>query len=420
MKVLHLSTSDIEGGAARSAYRLHQGLANTGIDSQMLVRVKQSTDKAVIREKSLLTKLGPVLSGLPLRLASSEPIHSFGVQWFQDAILSEVSRLNPDIVNLHWILNGYLRIETLSKLNKPLLWTLHDMWTFTGGCQYSWDCNRYTEACGACPQLRSRQDRDLSRWVWRRKQRAWKAVDLTLVAPSQWMAQSAASSSLLRNRRVECIPYGIDTQRYRPIDPFTARILLRLPTDRKLILFGSMSPNDGRKGFQFLQPALKRLSQNGWGDRVDLLVLGETQANHSLDLGLHCHYLGRFNDDISLALLYSAVDLFAAPSAQDNLPNTVMEALACGTPCIGFKIGGVPDMIEHQQNGYLAQPYEIEDLAQGVAWILEDSDRHQRLRHRAREKVEQEFPLALQAQRYLRLYHELLEQSARAQQCLQC
>ena len=406
-KILHLSTTDVEGGAARAAYRLHQGLQSIGVTSQMLVRAKFSTEETIIPEKTILTKLGPPTSGLPLKLYPQRNRAMFSPQWFPDAIAPRVAQLNPDLVNLHWIGNGYLKIETLAKLKVPLVWTLHDMWSFTGGCHYTQNCYLYKESCGACPQLKSNSNWDLSRWIWQRKAKAWKNLDLTIVTPSLWLAKCASSSSLFRNLRVEVIPYGIDTQIYKPIKRQVARELLNLPQDKQLILFCSSSPGDRRKGFNLLQPALQNLSRKGWQDKIELVILGASQPESQSDLEFKSHYLGYLNDDLSLALVYAAADVFVAPSIQDNLPNTVMEAIACGTPSVAFDIGGMPDMIEHQNNGYLAQPFEIEDLAFGIAWVLEDSNRYHKLCHHARDKAEQEFTLEFQACRYLSLYNEL-------------
>jgi glycosyltransferase involved in cell wall biosynthesis len=205
------------------------------------------------------------------------------------------------------------------------------------------------------------------------------------------------------------IPNGLDLQKYKPIERSLARKLLDLPQDKQLILFGAMkSTSDRRKGFHLLLPALQKLSQSEWQKRLELVVFGASEPLEPPDFGFKANYIGKLGDDISLSLLYAAADVFVAPSVQDNLPNTVMEALACGTPCVAFKIGGMPDMIEHEQNGYLAQPYEVEDLARGIAWVLEDRERYEKLCDRAREKAEEEFTLELQAQRYLSLYKELI------------
>jgi glycosyltransferase involved in cell wall biosynthesis len=418
MQVLHLSTSDIGGGAAIAAHRLHQGLQDIGITSQMLVDKKLSDDKAVFAPKSNLSKafgiLKPTLDHLPLRFYPHVD-HTrlyLSLEWLPDAIAPKTAQLAPDIINLHWACAGYLKIETLAKFKQPLVWTLHDMWAFTGGCHYSQECDRYTESCGACPQMQRGKSWDLSRWVWQRKAKAWKNINLTIVTPSSWLAKCASASSLFKDRRVERIPYGLDSERYKPIERGLARKLLKLPQDKQLILFGAMgSTSDRRKGFHLLQSALQRLSQSGWQAQTELVVFGASKPNLQPDLGLKAHYLGQLSDDISLSLVYAAADVFVAPSVQDNLPNTVMEAIACGTPCVAFNIGGLPDMIEHQQNGYLARPYEKDDLANGIAWVLQDEQRWQSLSSRAREKVEQEFTLEIQARRYLKLYQEVLQTS---------
>jgi glycosyltransferase involved in cell wall biosynthesis len=265
-------------------------------------------------------------------------------------------------------------------------------------------------ACGKCPQLGSTQEWDLSRWVWQRKAKAWQNCNLTIVALSSWLANCAGASSLFQNRRIELIPNGIDTYKYRPLNQQVAREFLGLPQDKHLVLFGSLRATDNpRKGFHLLQLALQDLSQSGWQDKLELVVFGASEPENPPELGFPAHYLGQLNDDLSLAILYSAADVFVLPSTQENLANTVMEAISCGTPSVAFNIGGMPDMIEHQHNGYLAQPYSVEDLAQGIAWVLENQQRHQKLSYRAREKVEQEFTLAIQARRYVSLFTEILE-----------
>jgi glycosyltransferase involved in cell wall biosynthesis len=411
MNVLHLSTSDIEGGAARAAYRLHQGLKTAGITSQMLVRAKDSIDPSVIADRSPLTKLGPPLSGLPLKLYPHRDPGMFSLQWSPDAIAPKVKQLNPDIINLHWICNGFLQIETIAKLKKPLIWTLHDMWAFTGGCHYSQECDRYTDSCGSCPQLHSSKNRDLSRWVWQRKNRAWQELNLTVVSPSNWLGECAKSSSLFSNVRVEIIPHGPDLEKYKRIDKLVARNLLNLPPDKQLVLFGASpgTTGDRRKGLYLLQPAIQKLNQFGWRDKLELVVFGGSKPENPVDLGFKIHYLGQFQDDISLALVYSAADVMVVPSTQEAFGQTASEALACGTPVVAFAATGLKDIVDHQHNGYLANPFEVDDLARGIAWVLEDEERHQKLCLNAREKAEGEYSLELQAHRYQKLYQAILD-----------
>jgi glycosyltransferase involved in cell wall biosynthesis len=413
MKVAILSTSDVNGGAARAAYRLHQGLQSISVDSQMLVQDKLTNDRAVIapstRLEECIARMRVTFDALPLKFYRQREDTTFSLQWLPDRTVSKIVQLKPDIINLHWTGEALIQIETIAKFNQPLVWTLHDMWAFTGGCHYTQDCDRYTASCGACPQLHSSKDRDLSRWVWQRKAKAWKAQNLTFVALSSWLAKCASSSSLFKDLGVELIPNGLDTTKYRPINRQVARELLNLPQDKHLVLFGSLkATSDKRKGFHLLHPALQDLSQSGWQEQLELVIFGASEPENPPDFGFKTHYLGTLSDDLSLALVYSAADVFVLPSTQENLANTVMEAIACGTPCVTFNIGGMPDMIEHQKNGYLAQPYEIEDLAQGIAWVIESADRHLKLSHRAREKAQQEFTLEIQSHRYLSLFSEIL------------
>ncbi|NEO31213.1 MAG: glycosyltransferase [Symploca sp. SIO3C6] len=412
MKVLLLNTSDITGGAARAAYRLHQGLQSIGIDSRMLVQYKSSNDNTVCapatRLEQSIARTRIAVDALPLKFYHQCENPTFSLQWLPDRIIPKITRLAPEIINLHWTGEAFIQIETLAKLNLPLIWTLHDMWSFTGGCHYSSDCDRYTISCGGCPQLGSNRGCDLSRWVWQRKAKAWKNLNLTVVTPSSWLAKCASSSSLFQNQRIELIPNSIDTQKYKPIKQQVARGLLNLPQDKQLVLFGSLkATSNKRKGFHLLQSALQDLSKSEYQNEIELVIFGASRPKNPPEFGFNTYYLGTLGDDLSLALVYSAADVFVLPSIQENLANTVMEAIACATPCVTFNIGGMSDMIEHQQNGYLAQPYKIEDLAQGIVWVLKNQERHQKLSTRARAKAEQEFTQELQAHRYSSLFAEI-------------
>lgn len=408
MKTLILSTSDIDGGAARAAYRLHQGLQALGEDSQMLVRAKSSGDRSVIAEKSLLTKLGPMMNTRPILRYPNRRRTLFSTQWFPDALGQKVATINPDVVNLHWIGNGFLKIETLKRFNRPIVWTLQDMWPFTGGCHYSENCDRYTQTCGRCPQLGSTSEQDLTRTIWRRKQKAWQGINLTIVTPSQWMADCVKASSLFGQRRVEVVPFCLDTDTYKPIPKAIARDILGLPQDRQLILFGALAATiDLRKGFNLLVDALRRLSQEGLGEATEVMVFGANTPDNPPEFGFKAHYLGSFADDMSLSIVYSAADVMIVPSIQESFGQTASEALACGTPVVAFAATGLKDIVDHQNCGYLARPYEAEDLAQGISWVLEDSDRHQHLCENARARAVAQFTLRVQAQAYQKLFQEL-------------
>jgi len=411
MKILMLNTFDETGGAARSAVRLLKGIREHDIDAGLLVQFKTGNVKDVICNRNLLRKLVRRLKVyfglLPVRRYPNKPENNFSPSLLPDNIPKEIARINPDIIHLHWLCAGFLRVETLPKLTKPLLWTLHDSWAFTGGCHVPFDCLRYRQSCGKCPVLGSSHEKDLSRSTWQRKEKAWRDLNLTVVAPSRWLAECARSSSLFQNVRVKVIPNGLDTGIFQPGDKEHSRNVLGLPQDRKIILFGAVwASTDPNKGFHLLMQALQELSQDP--SNLTAVVFGSDDFASIPDLGMPVVCLGRIDDDYTLAATYSAADVFVAPSMLENLPNTVMEAMACGTPCVAFHQGGVSDLVEHKASGYLAQAYDISDLAHGIAWTLEDKERHVKLAHRSRQKIKAEFSLEMMSDRYISLYRELL------------
>jgi glycosyltransferase involved in cell wall biosynthesis len=409
MNILHLSSFDIVGGAARAAYRIHQGLQLIGEDSRMLVQYKVGNDESVeVNENKVFTRARSFFDSMSLNQYPHRK-QLFSPQWFPDTIASSVTRIDPDVVNLNWICNGFLRVETLAKLKRPLVWTLQDMWSFTGGCHYSQGCDRYLASCGSCPQLESDRESDPSRWVSERKAKAWKDLNLTVVAPSQWMANCAGASSLFKKVRIETIPFGLDTEAFKPMETQTARELLNLPQNKKLILFGALdATGDTRKGFHLLQAALKSLSRAGWSDRAELVIFGSSKPDTPVDLGFPIHYLGKLQSDMSLQSAYAAADVMIAPSIEEAFGQTASESLACGTPTVVYANTGLEDIVDHRKNGYVANYCDTEDLAKGIAWVLEDSERHQNLRYAAREKAEREYAMEVQAHRYLALFHDIL------------
>ena len=415
---LLLSTSDVQGGAARAAFRLHRGLGVVGVNSRMLVRTKGSDDPTVLRafnfQQGLISRatlrFSQTVDRIPLTMTRTRSVGYWSTAWFPTAVQSMVHQFSPDVVHLHWINGGFVPVGALSRFKVPVIWTLHDEWAFTGGCHYTGECSRFKVQCGSCPQLMPQRSHDLSEWVWRKKQRQWAALDFVVVTPSRWLAKQALSSALFQKKQVHVIPNGIDTAQYQPIDRLQARRILALPEQGKLILFGAMDPaSDSRKGFQYLQEALHKLQAMQPTGDFSLAILGASQLQDVPELGFPVHYLGQLHDDVSLALVYATADVFVLPSVYENLANTVMEALACGRPCVAFGIGGNPDMIDHRQNGYLATPYDTDDLANGIAWILEDEQRWHYLSKTAREKVITEFAIEKIAQRYYALYTQVLE-----------
>jgi glycosyltransferase involved in cell wall biosynthesis len=413
MRSLLINTSDISGGAARAADRIHKGLQGIGIDSKMLVQSKSGDDKTVIgpdnKVKRVLALLRPTLDYTFKNLFSGSSKTIFSPAWLPFSnILSQIDSISPDIVHLHWICGGMLRVEKLKQINKPIIWTLHDMWAFTGGCHYNAGCERFQQVCGNCPQLNRRGKNDLSRSVLRRKRKAWNGLDITVVTPSNWLAECAKKSSLFKGRRIEVIHNGLNLDLFKPINKTTVREIWDLPQDKKLILFGAMSAtSDHRKGFDLLYEGLKQLAAK-WSDKAELVIFGASEPENPPDFGLPVHYHGRLHDDISLSLLYSAADVMVTPSRQDNLSNTVVESFSCGTPVVAFDIGGMPNMIDHKLDGYLAKPFDTSDLAAGINWVISDENRHKELRLKAREKAAACFDIKKVAGQYAELYREVL------------
>ncbi|MEM9804250.1 MAG: glycosyltransferase family 4 protein [Cyanobacteria bacterium P01_D01_bin.56] len=415
MKILHLAMSE-GSGAGRAALRLHVGLTNEESIESSVLTLWKSSDLPSVSKPNKQTSLFKITQAKLAKVAQDKILgvpEAFSANWTPSLTLNQIRSLQPDVINLHWVGWEFLKIEDLRQLNVPIVWTLQDMWPFTGGCHYSGSCDRYKQSCGSCPQIRGDRQQDLTHWVWKRKAKAWKDIDLTVVAPGTWIEDCAKASSLFQNRRIEVIPFCLDTERYKPVDAAIARDLLNLPQNKQLIIFGAFSAtSDERKGFHLLTPALQQLSQTGWSDRVELAVFGASKPKSPLDLGFKAHYLGRLYDDVSLALLYSAADVMVVPSIQESFGQTASEALACGTPVVAFNATGLKDIVDHKQNGYLAQPYNQADLAEGIAWVLQDRSRHQHLRAQAREKALRAFALAHQAQRYRKLYQELMSITA--------
>lgn len=411
MKILHLSTSDASGGAARGTYWMHTALKQAGVDSYMLVAEKHTSDETVVGPKTI-TGGQKILSGIrqtveywPLRCYPKKSSGFFSPAIYPNPVIKRIKDINPDIINLHWVGLGLLRPEQLKTFQKPIVWTLRDMWSFTGGCGYTEGCNRYHQQCGRCPVLGSDKEYDLSRKVWQRKYRAWQGLDLTLAPISQWLADCASKSSLLQGYPTRVIPNAVDTDIFRPIKKDTARNILQLPQDEKLILFGALSATtDKRKGFNYLVAALKQLKTTL---PLRAVIFGADKVSMSLEIPYTS--LGRLNDDVTLVLAYAAADVMVVPSIQEGFGKTAIEAMACGTPVVSFDSTGLRDIVEHYQTGYRAECFSSEDLARGILWVLEDEERWQQLSKQSCHQVQTKFSFAAQSSEYLQLYQELLK-----------
>jgi glycosyltransferase involved in cell wall biosynthesis len=413
LKVLHLSTEDFVGGAARAAFRLHCGLISHGVHSHMLVQYKHTNDSTIngptLNPSKAFACLRPTLDGLlklGYRKRKNELFHS---QWVPDFIDRQVRRLNPDIIHLHWICRGFLNVNTLARFQLPVIWTLHDMWPFTGGCHYARGCRRFINSCGRCPNLGSNKEFDLSKWVWKRKYKIWKNIPFTVVAGSSWIASCAKNSKLFNNKRIEIIPTGLDTKIFKPVDKKFSRATLNLPKNKSLVLFGALDPEkDDRKGFPILKSALNKLSKKLSCANTEIVIFGSSGFRGPIDFGFNCHFLGNLNDDFSLCLAYNSADVMVVPSLQEAFGQTASESLSCGTPVVAFNATGLMDVVDHKICGYLAEPYKSDALAEGIIWVLNNIAGSSILNKNSRERAINLFDVNKQANQYIQLYNEIL------------
>lgn len=382
-KILHINFSDKAGGAAIAAYRHNEALNLIGFDSKMLVihnntnnsKVFSPTgNKAVVKLKTILY---PKLSSSILRRYSPYATYSnpiFGFNLAKEQIVKE-----SDVIVLHWINNGMLSfdgVEQLLRLGKPVIWFLHDMWPMTGGCHYSLSCDRYETECHNCPMLFNRNGsdkrKDISYHILKKKIEKWSRYDnLHIFAPSQWLADCASRSAVFNGHKIHILRNVINTDIFKPLDRDSARRALNLPLNKKLLLFGADNIHSPYKGWNYLKKTLEKMPD----EDVECVVFGNSDTTSiSLDSSIKINYVGRLNDDISLAMLYNACDIFVTPSIADNYPNVILEAMACGLPCVGFNIGGIPEMIQHKSTGYVSSDISDKGLLEGINWILCDSD----------------------------------------------
>lgn len=414
MKSLLINTFDSLGGASRATYRLLKGLQRAGVDSEMLVQVKNSDDASIIGPQSNISKFNGqmrlILNSKPVRLLypNNNGLY-FSPALLPDRLTRMVTEINPDIIHLHWVGGGFFHIDSLRKFTKPVIWTLHDSWAFTGGCHIPLQCTRYENSCGMCPALGSHNEHDLSSFVLKRKLRSWKNVGLTIVTPSTWLKQCVQASALFRNVRVEVIPNGLDLQVYKPLSKTVARQILTLPQGKKIILFGAIkSTSDKNKGLHFLEKAIYLMKERLKRDSVEIIIFGSSAPKRSPDFGFNTRYMGYLHDDISLAVLYAAADVMIVPSMQESFGQTASESLACGTPVVAFNTSGLKDIVDHRINGYLCEPFDVNDLLNGILWILEDNQRIDTMSRHAREKVEKLYGLEVVTNQYIQLYSEMI------------
>ncbi len=417
MNILIINTSDRSGGAAIAAARLKTALLNLGEKPRMLVAAKEGSDLTTIAPMSAWRyKLSWAFErlGIFLRQGLSK-FHLWDIDPATHGI--DITALpvfrEADIIHLHWVNQGFFSLKTLSKVldsGKPVVWTMHDAWAFTGLCHSPLECMAFRRECGNCMLLRKAGQNDWSHRVWQRKQSLYaQGGRLAFVACSRWLADMARSSTLLSGQAVLDIPNPIDTHLFTPGDKEQARMLLGLPQGKSLILFSAYNVNAPIKGLTYLREALTRMveAEPSVRDRVAVVLTGRGAEQMAEPMPVEAIPLGYVTDPKRMALIYNAVDAFCLPSLQENLPNTIMEAKACGVPTVAFRVGGIPQMIDHCADGYLAEPRDAADLAQGLRWVLAADAASLRKLNRA--AAVEHYSEARVAERYLKLYQQLID-----------
>ncbi|RYE31074.1 MAG: glycosyltransferase [Sphingobacteriaceae bacterium] len=419
LKVVHINTYDGNGGAGRACLRLNLALNEViEVDSKLVVFYKFGQNPAVKTFTGSLFKRGKAAAAIIAeRLLAKrylKPVKiPFSFTWFGISIIKNPHVLAADILHLHWVNHSFLNpkhLAELAKLNKPIVWTFHDSNAFTGGCHVRYTCNHFENQCGNCPVLVDANPNDISHKIWQQKQQAYQRLNFRVVAPSSWMKSSVLRSSLMKGKEINIIPNTLETDIFKPQKQHEARAKLDLPLDKFIFLTGFMpSKKDSHKGAAYLLESLELLAAKNSIDRnqIELVIFGNRNTEDVPVFPFKTTFLGTIKDDEKLAAAYAAADAFLIPSLEDNLPYTVMESLACGTPVVAFTTGGIPDMVQHLHNGFLADYRSSESFCAGMEWI-KNYPLKEALRQHARETVMQNFSEKVIAQKHLELYQSLL------------
>jgi glycosyltransferase involved in cell wall biosynthesis len=412
MKIIHISYADTVGGAHIAANRIHKALIEEGISSKQWVNKAFSDDHTVqspltITEK-LLNNLKPILINrtlVKMLKSKNKIINSPSV--FPSAWTKRINESDADIIHLHWIQKEMLSIKDISKIKKPIVWTLHDMWAFCGAEHYTMD-NRWREGYSYTNRPSYESGIDLNHWTWKRKQKHWRSP-IQITTPSKWLANCVKESKLMSNWPVSVIANPLKMDIFKPINKKIARDQLNLPLDKKLILFGAVDGiKDYRKGFDLLFGSLEYLKNYSSTSRFELVIFGQKKSKTPLNLDLPIHYLGKITNDKNLSLIYNSADLIVVPSRQDNLPNVCLEAQACGLPIVAFNIGGLIDIVDHKKTGYLAKAFDIKDLANGINFVLDHTNSNE-LRENIHLKASEKYSPKIISKKFKSVYEKILK-----------
>nr|WP_320057205.1 glycosyltransferase [uncultured Bacteroides sp.] len=407
MKVLHLATSDKEGGAAIASYRLNEAMQMNGIKSILLVCKQATTNKSVFKVGRASRKSVDRNYRLKKRFLKSSFVFSFGY-WGKSRISQLQELKDADVIYIHWI-NNFLTIKEIHRilsLGKPVILFMHDMWALTGGCHYALDCNKYHSLCSECPYINNRYLKNVVRCVFKRKQKYWGPhKNLFIAAASSWLSDCARNSALFKNNIIRTVPNLLNTSLYKPCGKDTARNILTLPLNKKLILFGaSGGSSNPYKGWNYMLEALRKLDIAD----IEVIVFGnELSAKDKNEIPFPTHSMGALVDEYTLVLLYNAVDVFVSPSLAEAFGQTIFESQACGTLAVGFNVGGIPDLIKHKQTGYLANYKDCDDLAAGIEWALSNKS-NKEIIDGMREHIIRNFSYDVVVEKHLNFYSQIV------------
>lgn len=416
MRVLIINTSERMGGAAVAASRLMESLKNNGIKAKMLVRDKQTDQISVVSLKHNWLQVWKFVWERILIWSANRfrRNHLFDVDIANTGtdITSLPEFRQADIIHLHWINQGMLSLNDIRKIlssGKPVVWTMHDMWPCTGICHYARECTNYEQECHHCPYIyKGGHRKDLSYRTFRKKQKLYKDASIHFVTCSRWLKEQARKSALFAGQEVTNIPNAINTSLFKPMNKQEARSQCKLPQGKKLVLFGSVKITDKRKGVDYLIQSCKLLAEKypAWKDSLGVVVFGNESQQLQEQIPFQVYSLPFIKNEHELVNIYNAVDLFVIPSLEENLPNMIMEAMACGVPCVGFNVGGIPEMIDHLHNGYVAQYKSSEDFANGIHWILTEPT-YAELSEQACRKVLGNYSERIVAKKYTDIYNKV-------------
>ncbi|MES2445710.1 MAG: glycosyltransferase family 4 protein [Bacteroidota bacterium] len=418
LKIVHLNTYDGNGGAGRACLRLSDALNANGVESKVLVYYKFGDNPKITNLSSgFFAKLWAIFNIMAERYLAKIFVKAvktpFSLQWFGKSVINRKELKDADIIHLHWVNHGFLSPKFLAELDlldKPIVWTFHDSNAFTGGCHVRYSCENFHKQCGNCPLLKFDGKDDISHKNWLRKQKAYSELNFHIVAPSSWMAKSVKESSLLGMRNVDVIPNTIEIDVFKPYVKAESKKILKIPANHFVIMSGFMpSKNDKHKGTQYLIDALNELAARPEipNKQIELVIFGNKDTKDMPVFPFKTTFLGTINKDDHLAKCYAAADVFVLPSLEDNLPNTVMESLACATPVVAFKTGGIPDMVKHLANGYLADYQSATDLADGIEWLFLHDDKES-VQKEARRTILNHFSPSVVAAKHEELYQTLI------------